>query len=203
MAESDSVPSCSTTTTSAYSSVDPGASSLERSNEELGDHSDQSSHDSPDSDTDDVVEKPQPGTVPSLLARLRAATASELARKCKCASNPPSGKQRSRGSNSAGEPKSIKPVQHVREYSTEPFIVSNNTLFCRGCREELSVKKSSIKNHCYSSKHLEGKRRLEKQQSRDHDIADVLLAYNKEVNPRGDTPSKSAGFSSKSCSYLS
>ena len=30
----------------------------------------------------------------SLLARLHAPTASELARKCKCASNPPSGKQR-------------------------------------------------------------------------------------------------------------
>ena len=87
--------------------VDPGASSLERSNKELGDHSDQSSHDSPDSDPDDVVEKPQPRTVPSLLARLRAPTASELARKRKCASNPPSGKRRSRGSNSAGEPKTL------------------------------------------------------------------------------------------------
>ena len=73
------------------------------------------------------------------------------------------------------------------KYSTEPFVVSNNALFSRGCREELCVKSSSIKNHCRSAKHLQGKERLEKQQSREQDIADELLAYNKEVHPRGET----------------
>ena len=110
-----------------------------------------------------------------------------MARKRKCASNPPSGKRRSRGSTCTAAPKRVKPAQRVREYLTEPFVVSNNALFCRGCREELCVKSSSIKNHCRSAKHLQGKERLEKQQSREQDIADALLAYNKEVHPRGET----------------
>lgn len=51
----------------------------------------------------------------------------------------------------------LKPEQRIREYLKEPFIVSNNALFCSGCREELCIKSSSIKNHCHSAKHQEGK----------------------------------------------
>ena len=176
MAESDSVSVVSGSTSSSYSSLEPSTSCHKGSNEEQ----------SSDTDPDHTVEHDEQ-PVPSLLARLRAPTPSKLARKRKGASNPPSGKWRSRGSTCTEAPKSVKPAQRVREYSTEPFVVSNNALFCRGCGEELCVKSSSIKNHCRSAKHLQGKERLEKQQSREQDIADALLAYNKEVHPRGET----------------
>ncbi len=65
----------------------------------------------------------------SLLSRLRTPAPSELSRKCKCVSNHPSGKHRSRGSNHDTEPKSVKPEQRVREYPKEPFVVSNTDSF--------------------------------------------------------------------------
>ncbi len=65
----------------------------------------------------------------SLLSRLRAPAPSELSRKRKCLSNPPSGKRRSRGNNHDTEPKSVKPEQRVREYPKEPFVVSNSDSF--------------------------------------------------------------------------
>ena len=49
------------------------------------------------------------------------------------------------------------------------------------------MKSSSIKNHCRSAKHLEGKQKLEKKQAREQDIAEALLKYNKEEHPRGET----------------
>ncbi len=80
----------------------------------------------------------------------------------------------------------MKPEQRVCEHPNEPFVVSNIVLFCRGCREELCMKSSSIKNHCRSSKHLERKQKLEKKQACEQDIAEALLAY-KEVHPHGET----------------
>jgi len=49
----------------------------------------------------------------------------------------------------------------VKEYPEEPFIVSFGKLFCQGCREELPLKKSSISYHIKSSKHNDGKKKLE------------------------------------------
>ena len=122
----------------------------------------------------------------SLLSRLRAPASSELSLKRKCASNPPSGKRRSRGSNYVTEPKSVKSEQRVRKYPKEPFVVSNGALFCCNCRQELCLQSSSVKNHIRSVKHRECKQKLEKKQAREKDIAKALLVYNKEVHPHGE-----------------
>ena len=82
----------------------------------------------------------------SLLSVLKAPDMSELSRKRKIMKNPPSGKRRL-CSSCQSNPKGIKPQQRVKEYLTEPFIVSSSKLFCHGCREELSPKKSSISYH--------------------------------------------------------
>ena len=79
------------------------------------------------------------------------------------------------------------PEQHVHECPKEPFVVSNGTLSCRGCKEELCLKTSSVKNHIRSVEHLEGKQKLEKKQAREKNIAQALLVYNKEVHSRGET----------------
>ena len=65
--------------------------------------------------------------------------------------------------------------------------VSNGKLFCRGCREELCLKSSSLKNHLSSSKHLEGKKRLDRKEAREQDITQALKQYNSERHPRGET----------------
>jgi len=122
----------------------------------------------------------------SLLSVLKAPDMSELSRKQKIMKNPPIGKRRA-NCNSQSNPKGIKPQQKVNEYSTEPFIVSSRKLFCQACREELPLKKSSINYHIKSSKHSEGKKRLEQKKVKDRDIAQSLRKYNEDVYARGET----------------
>ena len=120
----------------------------------------------------------------SLLDVLKAPTVSDLSRKRSIARNPPCGKRRSRPRSTSFDPKNVKPSQRVKEYQDEPFTVSNCKLFCKGCREEISVKKSSIENHLKSLKHLNGKEKL---RHREADIAESLAKYNSEVHPKGET----------------
>ena len=122
----------------------------------------------------------------SLLNILKAPKASSLVRKRTQARNPPSGKRRCRGT-SANEPKHIDPTQRVKEYKNEPFTVAKKKLFCRACREEVSVKKSIVENHVKSSKHAKGKERMSKKEARQKDLAEALQKYNDDVHLRGET----------------
>ena len=82
--------------------------------------------------------------ITSLLSRLKSPQPSTLARKRKIGMNfPPLGKKRGKGSTTY-DPKSVSPAEIVKTYQSEPFIVSSKKLFCSACREELSVKKSTI-----------------------------------------------------------
>ena len=122
----------------------------------------------------------------SLLSVLKAPDLSELSRKRKVMTNPPTGKKRAH-SSCQSNPKGIKPQQRVKEYPAEPFVVSSGKLFCQGCREELPLKKSSISCHIKSTKHNSGKKRLEQQNIKDQDIAQSLRKYNEKVHARGET----------------
>ena len=138
----------------------------------------------PDTDSESETDS-ESDAVPSLLDRLRSPSPSDFARKRKTAANPPPrGKRKSRG---AVDLKKIKPEQRVRDYPSEPLTVSNGKLFCRGCREELCLKSSSIKNHLKSNKHQEGKVKLSKKEAREKDIAEALVQYNSDNHLRGET----------------
>ena len=94
----------------------------------------------------------------SILDRLRAPKPSELARKRKVAANPPPrGKRACKSTNVGTTPVHVKPQQRVTEFPGENLIVSNGKLFCQACREELNMKKSSVRSHVQSSKHKESK----------------------------------------------
>ena len=123
----------------------------------------------------------------SLLDVLKAPTASDLSRKRSIVRNPPFGKKKSRPRSASFDPKNIKPTQRVKEYQNEPFTVSNCNLFCKGCKEEISVKKSSIENHLKSLKHRNGKEKLRRRETQEADIAESLAKYNSEVHPKGET----------------
>jgi len=118
----------------------------------------------------------------SLLSVLKALSASGFSRKRKIAKNPPAGRKRTLHSNSHSNPKTIKPQQRVTEYSKEPFTVASGNLFCQGCREELPLEKSSIEYHIKSSKHTNGKKKLQQRKVNDSDIAQSLKRYNAEVH---------------------
>ena len=129
--------------------------------------------------------------VTNLLQVLRAPRPSDLARKRRVASNPvpPVGKRRkSRGSSSSSsEPKTETVQQRVREYPDEPFDKSSGMLFCKGCREQLSLKCSSLQNHMKSSKHKEGKLRLTTKEKRERNIAKALAIHNQKSHLVGET----------------
>ena len=96
--------------------------------------------DGSDSESDDLSTTPEPAQ-PSILERLRAPQRSDLARKRKVATNPPRGKQRSRGSSAiSSDPKGVRPEQRIKDYPGETFIVSCGNPFCRACRERLCLK---------------------------------------------------------------
>ena len=127
----------------------------------------------------------------SLLDRLRAPRKSELDRKRRTVSNlPPRGKRKCKSTNSSASSSAtvtIRPQQRVSEFKDESLVVSNGKLFCNACREELNLKKSSVKNHISSVKHKNGKVQLQAKAKRERDIADALQKHNGEQHLRGET----------------
>ena len=112
------------------------------------------------------TDQPERPEVVSLLNRLKAPRTSDLARKRKVAVNPPKGKCGCRGVTAA-EPKNITGLQRVKAFPDEPLCVSNSKLFCNACREEMSLKMSSVRNHIRCTKHEEGRRRLKSKVARE------------------------------------
>ena len=119
----------------------------------------------------------------SVLSSLRAPRPSDLSCKWAIRRNPPpKGKRRARGCG-ANEPKSVTPRQRVSEHPDEYLTVSNKRLFCRACREELSLVSSVINNHLKSGKHKEWVARNREET----DIVEALVSSDKNVHPVGET----------------
>ena len=88
------------------------------------------------------------------------------------------------------DPKTVFPSTRVKEFPGECLEVRLGKLFCVACREELLLKKSTIKNHIYSgNKHSDAKARLAKKEARERDIADRLVVHDKEEQPAGTSVS--------------
>ena len=124
----------------------------------------------------------------TILNRLRAPVPSELARKRSLKVNPPVGqKKHKRAAKTATEPKSVTPLQRVREFPDELLTVSGGKLFCSACREGLGLKASVIRLHIKSLKHQNGKERVSKKDARERDIAEAFVTYNQEAHLAGGT----------------
>ena len=125
---------------------------------------------------------------PTILSVLRPPRSSELSRKRIIDRNPPRGKKRAKGPTRHSDPKSITPEKRLVDprFKDECLMVSNKKLFCRACREEISVKASIITNHIKSAKHMSSKSRLDKKQKKDVEIAEALKAYDVAENPVGE-----------------
>ena len=97
-----------------------------------------SSSESSDSEGDATTAK---SSVVSLLDEVPKL--SELNRKRKILSNS-GGKRRKTSSSTSSEPKGVTTQQRVRELSGEHLTVFRGKLFCNACREEVSLKSSSV-----------------------------------------------------------
>ena len=123
----------------------------------------------------------------SLLDVLKAPQRSELARKRSIAQNLPHDGKRNKAPKHSQDPKGVTPTQRVKEFPGECLSVSANRLFCVSCREEVALKRSIIRSHIGSSKHVNGKARLHSKEAREKDIASSLQSYNAKVHARGET----------------
>ena len=129
---------------------------------------------------------------PSLLSVLRAPRLSDLTRKRKTQTNPGKPRKKTLPSSSVrSEPKGVKPHDRLKKFPNEQLSISAGKLFCNACREELSLKSSSLSNHLKSQKHQDGKRRLQKKEACERDIAKQLAVYNEDNCTVGETLTES------------
>ena len=131
----------------------------------------------------------------SLLSVLQQAKTSDLSRKRAIRNNPPKGKKRKvstgTGSSASTSMKSVTPRDRCNRFPKEYLTVSGGKLFCGCCREEVSMKLSSIKHHIDSNKHKVNKEKEAKRVCGDKTLAQQLQAYESETHPRGETLSES------------
>ena len=128
-----------------------------------------------------------PNPVVSLLDRLKSPTTSNLPRKRKVLCNPPSGKKRSSGSFALKDP-NVPPSARVKEFPNEELTVNSvGRLFCKACRETLSVKRSTLANHIKSAKHNKCKKKLKTKQGKEIRNIYSFKKYDESVNPKGQT----------------
>ena len=125
----------------------------------------------------------------SLLDRLKVPTQSDLARKRKIERpKTPTAQPKKRKSSVSNQtdPKSVSPAQRVKDFPNECLDVRDGKLFCVACRDVLSLKKSTVKNHISSGdKHKSAKEKLARKEARERDIIQSLQAYDKNVEPAG------------------
>jgi len=127
-------------------------------------------------------------TQSSLLSVLQQAKSSDLCWKRVIRNNLPlKEKKRKVSATSSFNLKSVSPKDRCRQFSKECFTVSGGKLFCGCCREEVSLKLSSIKNHIGSNKHKMSKDKEAKKKVQDKILAQHLEVYESETSPRGET----------------
>ena len=91
------------------------------------------------------------------------------------------GKYKERGNSG---PKNMSPRDRSEEFPGENLCLRGGKLFCNGCKEILSSKKSILKNHLASKKHAAGKEKLKVTKKRDH-VRTCVFATLKTVRLEG------------------
>ena len=78
----------------------------------------------------------------------------------------------------------MSPCDRIEEFPGENLCLRGGELFCNGCKEILSSKKSILKNHLASKKHAVGKEKLKVTKKRDH-VRTCVFAMLKAVRLEG------------------
>ena len=145
-----------------------------------------------DEDGEEVQEGQGQGNnelVVNALTLLRAPRKSDLARKRKVNVNPRKHQTRIVHAKTSTAP-NVSVAVRIQEFPQECFkdtAIGKGAFFCEACREEISVKRSTIINHINTHKNLSGKEKLHQKAKRERDLAEVLRAYDEENHPIGET----------------
>ncbi len=116
----------------------------------------------------EVQSRQATSTTTSILDKLKAPTKSDLARKRKVELPKPTAasKKHKAGVVNQTDPKRVSPGERVKEFPKECLAIRSGKLFCSACREESSLKKSTVRNHVSGDKHSKAKERLAKKEAR-------------------------------------
>lgn len=99
-------------------------------------------------------------------------------------------KKHKAGAPNITDPRTVSPAECLKQFPNEYLVVRVGKVFFEACHEELALKKSTIKTHLYSGeKHPSAKQKLAREEAQEHDIAQSLIAYDKEVEQAGQTVS--------------
>ena len=129
----------------------------------------------------------------SIIDRLKCPPRSDLSRKRKVEKSQ-ANKNHKGGVTNRSDPVSVSPSARVKEFPGEYLAMRNGKLLCTTCREELALKKSTIKTHIDSgTKHQTSKRKLEAKKDKERDLMDLLQTYDREVQPGGRQVSMEEG----------
>ena len=127
--------------------------------------------------------------VVNALSILRAPRKSELACKRKLKVNQQKQHTRNVQAKTSTAPK-VSALARIREFPDEHFkdtATDKGSIFCEACREEISVKRSTILNHIKAQKHLSGKEKLDQKKQREKDLAETLRAHDDKNHAVGET----------------
>lgn len=126
--------------------------------------------------------------VVSLLDRLKAPDSSDLSRKRKVATNKGGNRRNAKKKSEKDYEPQVSATTRLEEFKDESLkAMSNTVLFCNACKEEISVKKSVIKGHVQSKKHIAYKEKLKTTKKKELDIAEAFAKFDKQHHPKGET----------------
>ena len=116
-----------------------------------------------------------------LGAKLRTPEKNKIARERKLQTNP-AGKSRSRQS----DPK-LSSWQRVQEHKNEYLTSVDGKLRCDACKETISKKKSTVKKHISSLKHVKAKKTILESKKKDQSVLELLRRNDQAKHPKGET----------------
>ena len=100
---------------------------------------------------------------------------------------PPQGTRYQVGSFALKDP-NVPPSAMVKQFPNEQLTVNSvGRVFCKACRETLSVKRSTLANHIKSVKLNECQKKLKTKQVKEIEKSIALKKYDESVNPKGQT----------------
>lgn len=143
------------------------------------------------SDSDSHTDSHSPSEREQLLERLDTPKAPAIGRKREVAqsenqsSTQASGKRRRQRCGPSTQLKKKTALECVRQFPDECFTVDGGKLFCSACRIELGLKRSSLRRHVGTSRHLNAKARQKKSQQRQVTVLQSLKRYEERCNHVG------------------
>ena len=118
-----------------------------------------------------------------LGANLRTPEKAKIARERKLQTNP-AGKSRSTRGQS--DPK-LSSWQRVQEHKNEYLTSVDGKLRCDACKETISKKKSTVKKHISSLKHVRAKKTILESKKKDQSVLELLRRNDQAKHPKGKT----------------